>query len=200
MNDQRDPGKTRQRLLMAAYEEIHLKGFQAASLSAILQKAELTKGAMYHHFPNKKALGLAVVDEVFPAVFQEAFFAHFASRNNFVDGFLYALEEDMKKNGEMLVAQGCPVANLAQEMSPIDEDFRVSVNAMFQKFIGNLKRELIKGQQAGNVREDVDAGTTALFIGASMEGCVNLSKASSSIAMFRQCGDGLKQYVKTLRA
>ena len=58
------PDRTRQRLLEAAFAEIHRNGFQAASIAQILADTGLTKGALYHHFPDKKALGLAVVDEM----------------------------------------------------------------------------------------------------------------------------------------
>ncbi len=60
----RDPDATRDKLLHAAFEEIYRRGFQAASLDTILTKAGVTKGALYHHFPDKAALGYAVVDEV----------------------------------------------------------------------------------------------------------------------------------------
>src|SRR3954452_15168402 len=60
----RDPDGTREKLLHAAFEEIYRRGFQAASLDTILAKAGVTKGALYHHFPDKAALGYAVVDEV----------------------------------------------------------------------------------------------------------------------------------------
>jgi AcrR family transcriptional regulator len=52
---------TRDKLLKAAFEEIYRRGFQAASLDTILAKAGVTKGALYHHFPDKGALGYAVV-------------------------------------------------------------------------------------------------------------------------------------------
>ncbi|HEY9146656.1 MAG TPA: TetR/AcrR family transcriptional regulator, partial [Thiobacillus sp.] len=58
------PDLTRQKLLEAAFEEIHRNGFQAASITQILADTGLTKGALYHHFPDKKALGLAVIEEV----------------------------------------------------------------------------------------------------------------------------------------
>lgn len=55
---------TRKRLLEAAFNEIHLHGFQAASISQTLRDTGLTKGALYHHFLNKQQLEPAVIDEV----------------------------------------------------------------------------------------------------------------------------------------
>src|SRR5580693_7982091 len=60
----RDPERTRERLLQAAAREIYRSGFQSASLDTILASAGVTKGALYHHFENKEALGYAVVEEV----------------------------------------------------------------------------------------------------------------------------------------
>ena len=55
---------TRQEILESAFQEIHRNGFQAASLTSILERTGVTKGALYHHFPNKQALGYAVLEEV----------------------------------------------------------------------------------------------------------------------------------------
>src|SRR3989442_3814332 len=60
----RAPDATRKKLLQAAFEEIYRRGFQGASLETILAAAGVTKGALYHHFPDKAALGHAVVEEV----------------------------------------------------------------------------------------------------------------------------------------
>ena len=64
MNMRRQPDATRQRLLEAAFTEMHRNGFHASSLDKILRATEVTKGALYHHFRNKQALGLAVIEEV----------------------------------------------------------------------------------------------------------------------------------------
>ena len=69
----RAPDVTREKLLNAAFEEMYLRGFQAASLDTILARAGVTKGALYHHFPDKAALGYAVVDEVIRQPVLEAY-------------------------------------------------------------------------------------------------------------------------------
>src|SRR5690606_4339342 len=56
-------GRTRQALLEATFGEIYTHGFQAASLNEIVARAGCTKGSLYHHYPDKHALGLAAADE-----------------------------------------------------------------------------------------------------------------------------------------
>jgi len=53
----RDPERTRERLLQAAFREIHRSGFQSAGIDTILAATNVTKGALYYHFESKEALG-----------------------------------------------------------------------------------------------------------------------------------------------
>ncbi len=55
---------TRHRLIAAAARQFAHHPYNAVSLDDILAEAELTKGAMYFHFPSKHALGLAIIDDL----------------------------------------------------------------------------------------------------------------------------------------
>src|SRR6202012_324723 len=60
----RDPERTRERLVQAAFQEVYRSGFQSAGIDTILAATNVTKGALYHHFESKEALGYAIVEEV----------------------------------------------------------------------------------------------------------------------------------------
>jgi TetR/AcrR family transcriptional regulator, transcriptional repressor for nem operon len=61
---ERPAGTTRQRLIAAASRQFGHRSYSMVSLDDILAEAELTKGAMYFHFPSKQALALAIVDDL----------------------------------------------------------------------------------------------------------------------------------------
>ncbi len=56
------PG-TRERILAAALEVFARKGYHRALVDDIVRASGTSKGAVYHHFPTKEALFLALVDE-----------------------------------------------------------------------------------------------------------------------------------------
>ncbi|MFE3776452.1 TetR family transcriptional regulator [Streptomyces sp. NPDC059122] len=58
----RSAPKTRRRVLEAA-AAVYAEGALAAPTDAVWRKAEMTKGAVYHHFQDKKTLAQSVVDE-----------------------------------------------------------------------------------------------------------------------------------------
>ena len=57
-----EKGGARDRLLEAAMTLIRRNGFAATSVEALCAEAEVTKGAFFHHFASKEALGVAAVE------------------------------------------------------------------------------------------------------------------------------------------
>ncbi|WP_262064319.1 ScbR family autoregulator-binding transcription factor [Streptomyces sp. STR69] len=55
--------RTRQAILLAAARVFEERGYQAATISEILASAEVTKGALYFHFPSKEDLAQGVLHE-----------------------------------------------------------------------------------------------------------------------------------------
>ena len=197
----RAPEATRQKLLMAAFDEIYRRGFQAASLDAILAQAGVTKGALYHHFPTKAALGYAVVDEVVKGLLLERWLGVLHAQPG---DPVTALQGTLRHRAANLTAGeielGCPLNNLAQEMSPLDEQFRRSVDATFETWREGFAQALARGQAGGSVRRDVDARQVATFIVAAVEGSYGLAKSAQSGPMVRANLELLGMFLEGLRA
>lgn len=190
---------TRQKLLEAAFAEIHRHGFQAASVSQILADTGLTKGALYHHFPDKKALGLAVVEEVIRPRLAAMMFEPLNGSDRPLAAMQSLLAAKAGENDPWVVTLGCPLNNLIQEMSPVDEEFRQHLNRLFQDWVKAVKQSLQSGQASGEVRKTIDAGETAFFIVSALEGCIGMSKNTQSVAAYRGCLMQLNQYLESLK-
>jgi TetR/AcrR family transcriptional repressor of nem operon len=195
----RESDATRDKLLKAAFEEIYRRGFQAASLDTILAKAGVTKGALYHHFPDKAALGYAVVDEVVKGLLLERWGVTAPSTGDPVTALQRILRGRAASVTNREVELGCPLNNLAQEMSPLDQRFRRRVNATFDIWTGAVAKDLERGQADGVVRRDVDAQKIAAFVVASIEGSFGLAKGAQSAGMLRSNLEVLSSFLDSLR-
>ena len=193
------PDLTRQKLLEAAFAEIHRNGFQAASLTQILSDTGLTKGALYHHFPDKKALGLAVLEEVIRPQLAGMMFEPLTETLQPLATMQAMLKAKSAENDPWAVALGCPLNNLMQEMSPVDETFRLHLNGLFQDWVAAVRDALARGQTSGEVRKEINAEETAFFIVSALEGCIGMSKNTQSVAAYRGCLVQLGQYLDTLK-
>jgi AcrR family transcriptional regulator len=192
------PDLTREKLLNAAFSEIHRYGFQAASIANILQNTGLTKGALYHHFPTKRDLGFAVVEEMIALRLERLFFSKLRESTRPIDTLRQIIAERGSSATPAVVELGCPLNNLMQEMSPLDEDFKRRLNAILTTWHRTVETALQRGQAAGEIRPDVDCQAAALFIVSAWEGCIGIAKNLQSIEGFDQCLRQLNGYIESL--
>jgi len=198
---ERNADRTRADLLIAAEREMHLRGFQAASLSKILNDAGMTKGALYHHFSNKKALGYAVIDEVWGPLLSTMWLNPLRDEtSNPIDLISKIIEDAASAMTDDELILGCPLNNIAQEMSPIDEGFRDRINALLAQWRHGIGQALLRGQQQGVVSNRIPAEAAAAMIVASLEGCIGMAKNAQSKDLLAQCGMGVIDYLDTLRS
>ena len=195
------PDETRRQILEAAYGVIHRHGFQAAGLNDILAMTGVTKGAMYHHFPNKMALGYAVVDEKVKAYLEDWWLAPLDAEGE--DDPLAAvartIQDNMTNRVPAIHLLGCPLNNLAQEMSPIDGGFRQRIEELYRAWRRRLSRALTRGQHSGKVDAAADTDEAATLIVAAIQGAFSQTKSAQSMAPFHDCMAGLNRYLMGLR-
>lgn len=191
--------EAREQILQAAFDEIHKVGFQAASLSRILAKTGLTKGALYHHFGSKLALGYAVVDELLLEYLRDIWLRPLEEALDPIEQMISSLKQMGSSISPEDLQLGCPLNNLAQEMAPIDEGFRIRLEAAYSEWRNGIERALKRGQQSGIVHQDVDPRSTALTVVASMEGCIGMAKNAQSRELLLQCGQGIVQLLESLK-
>jgi len=190
---------TRGKILFAAYKEIHVNGFQSASLSNILARTGVTKGALYHHFPNKTELGYAVVDEVIAKRIHMSFIHPLAHFDDPIAGFIELLQNAGETFSMTDIELGCPLTVLAQEMAPIDEGFRVRLATIYEQWHQSIADVLIRSKAEGLIIDEVDPYTMAVTIVAIMDGSLSAAKVSQSLDKLNLCGRGLTQILQLIR-
>lgn len=191
--------KTRSKILMAAFDEIYHRGFQAASLSNILKKTDTTKGALYHHFKNKMELGYAVVDEVIYITLK----ANWIDPLKETDDPITTIQQILMQSGNQMTEEdvrlGCPLNNLAQEMTPIDEGFKQRITAIYEEWQLAIEEACERGKIAGYLRADADSKQLGVLFVATLEGCLGLAKSSQSLDTLINCGNGLIEQLELLK-
>jgi len=192
---ERKGSQTRRRLLEAAFEVICRKGFQAAGLNEILEQADLSKGAMYYHFGGKMALGYAVVEEIVGELIAERWIAPLVAEGDpltVIGKVMRTAAEDM---GDSDTSRGCPLGNLAAEMSALDEGFAERINAIYQKWRDALAAALSAGK---SVIGD-DPQRIATFIVAALAGCLAQAKVGARRDVLLDGVTELEFYLHQLR-
>lgn len=196
----RNANATKEKIIQAAFEEIHANGFRATSMNEIVKRAGITKGALYHHFESKTELGYAVIDQVLRPMMQERWLKPLGENENPIDALIDCMDNLIKATPKQAVIKGCPVANLAHEMSGIDEGFRLKLAEVLKIWQDGLSKVFSEGIEKGYVRHDVNTDNVACFLVASIEGAIGLAKNSKDENTFNRCGQQLIIYLESLRA
>lgn len=195
----KQPIKTRQAILDAAFWEIYRNGFQTASVDQILKGTGLTKGALYHHFPNKRELGYAVVEEVIRPWLIGRWTHALEKAADPVEGIKAAVAAATHDAPPEMMCGGCPLFNLTQEMANSDEAFRDRLEQVLDDWRGVIAEHLALGQAREQVRPDLNPEATAAFLIASFEGITGMAKAQKSRGVAERLFETYLTLVDTMR-
>ena len=191
-----DAEQTRQNILTVAADEIHQHGFKATSLSVILNRCEISKGALYHHFTSKIELGYAVFEEIYTPMFLDLWQSALAVEDP-IEGlctFFTSMTEQMSCSE---VVCGCPLNNLCEEMANVDEGFRLRILSMQEQLNQSIVDALEKIND--DLRDGLALSQVSYFIVATLNGATTLSKSSRNKELFQQVIAELCLYIRALK-
>jgi TetR/AcrR family transcriptional regulator, transcriptional repressor for nem operon len=157
----------------------------------------VTKGALYHHFESKEALGYAIVEEIVAKLTRDRWLLPMLRNGQPID-VLIGIVRRIPSRPEDIRA-GCPLLNLSQEMSPLDEQFRKRLERIFLAWQEGVATLLRKGQSQGTVRRDLNPDEAAGFLVALVEGYATLAKNAQDAKVWKVGIKNIVRWLKSLR-
>jgi len=190
---------TRERILAQMFLDIHKNGFQGLRADKVIAEMDVTKGALYHYFANKQAIGTAVIDEIIRPNYLHFYRELDRWEGDPIDKLQKHLQFLASKATDEDISLGCPLNNLVQEMSPIDEAFRLRMKSIVDTIHNSIASAIARGQSKGLVRNEVIPEQVAHFIFSSIEGAYSMAKVHRDVAKFKSNLALLGQFLDTLR-
>ncbi|WP_163266222.1 TetR/AcrR family transcriptional regulator [Chelativorans alearense] len=191
-------GDARTRLLEAARDIIRAKGFAATTVDDLCKQAEVTKGAFFHHFGSKEALGVAVAE--FWADTTAAFFeaAPYHLPDDPLDRVLaYVAFRKAIIVGE-LAEFTCLVGTMAQEVYATSTDIREACGKSIFGHAATLEADIEGAVRARGIRGDWTPESLARHTQAVIQGGFVLAKAGNNPDLARESLDHLDRYIRGL--
>jgi AcrR family transcriptional regulator len=183
-----DPEGMRQKVLDVAASLFQSQGYNATSMKDLLHAAGVSAGAMYHHFPTKKACGLDVIRErVQPAVTASWIepIAKSSSAKSGIKSVMTAIADGLE---EAQRVRGCPLNNLTLELALADAEYRAAISKIFGEWQGVIAEKLKSDIAAGKL-EKMDAESFATFVVAAYSGAMAIAKAEQNVRALTTCRD-----------
>ncbi len=192
------PEQTRNFIIEVAAPVFNRYGYIGTSLSDILEKTSLTKGAIYHHFENKDELALAALEYNLKLV-SELNFNDVKKAVNSCDR-LIVFAESFRKNYDLMRGMGgCPIVNAAIDSDDVNEQISERV-CRFIRMWKNAVRDIVEnGKKKYEIQADTDSEMFSMNFISLIEGSLAMSKVTDDRMFLHSAVELIKSLVEIIR-
>ncbi|TXC97090.1 TetR/AcrR family transcriptional regulator [Streptomyces sp. ISID311] len=190
MSTQERPGRqerpgTRERLVRSTQELLWERGYVGTSPKAILERADVGQGSMYHHFTGKSELALAAIRRTAEDMTEAAEECLTAPGTAYDRIAAYLLRERE-------VLRGCPIGRMTQDRDVVHSpELRQPLDEMFGWLRGRIAEVLAEGQRRGELAAGLDPVAGAAAVAAVVQGGYVLARAADDTAPFDAAVQGV---------
>jgi len=194
------PRNARDRLLEAAVKLVREQGFAGTSVEQLCTEAGVTKGAFFHHFASKEALGIAVAEHWTQTTSQLFAQAPYHQHDNAVDRVLGYIDFRIAIVGGPVEQFSCVAGTLIQETFRISPAIR---DACRNSIMGNahaLEADIAEAMADRGVT-GTTAASLARHIQTVIQGSIILAKTqeeTGSAELAREALGHLRRYFEFL--
>lgn len=198
MSNQTAKPDARSKLLDAALSVIRTKGYSATTVDELCAAAGVTKGAFFHHFKSKDALGVAAAEhwsETTGVLFSEAPYHDHADPLDRVLGYI-AFRKALLQGG--LPEFTCLVGTMVQETYKTAPAIRDACDRSISGHAETVEADIDAAMQDRGMSPDWTAKTLALHTQAVLQGAFILAKAKGGPEIAAESVDHLIRYLELL--
>ena len=189
---------TRDRLLETARQLFLRNGYTATGVAEILRVSDTRSGSLYFHFPTKEDLLLAVLDRYKELLWPEVMQPVFDRVADPIERIFGVLDGYRQMLTVTKCASGCPIGNLALELSDTHPAARQKIIENFDGWEAVIKQWL--DDASGRLPEHTDTAELASFVLTVMEGAMMQAKARRCLDPFDSAVTQLREYIDRLLA
>ncbi|MCZ4432139.1 TetR/AcrR family transcriptional regulator [Agrobacterium sp. SOY23] len=191
-------GDARNRLLEAARDTIRAKGFASTSIDDLCKAAEVTKGAFFHNFGSKEALGVEAAE--FWARTTADFFvaASYHHHRDALDRVLAYVAFRKTIITENLAESSCLVGTMAQEIYMAFPRIRDACGASIFDHASSLEADIELARCERGITDDWTAESLARYTQTVIQGGFVLAKAGNDPKLARESLTHLERYIRLL--
>jgi AcrR family transcriptional regulator len=187
---------TRDRLVLAAMQLFWEKGYGATSVADVLKSAGVNSGSLYHFFPGKQDLLLAVL-EMYRAGIEPMLLAPaWQGVADPIERIFALLARYRKSIVDTDCTYGCPIGSLALEIHEPDPPVRAALAANFDAWVDAIEGCLVAA--ARRLPPKTDRRALAEFALTAMEGGVMQARTQRDVAHFDRAVAQLRTYFDCL--
>ena len=189
--------ETRAKLLETAFQLFHEQGFNATGVATILREAGVNPGRMYHFFSSKDDLLLKVLEFALTYLEPMVMGPVESVTDDPVERVFILLDQYRSRLSAHQCRMGCPIGNLALEVSDGNAKARELIHRNFENWAGRVEGWLLRA--GDRLPATVDRAKLARFVLTVMEGGLMQARAAGQMGPFDDSVAVLRDYFDRLQ-
>lgn len=173
-----------------------LKGYGSTSVADILSRTQLNSGSLYHFFPGKQDILLAVLDRYRQGIGPMLLDPAWQGVDDPIERIFALLGRYRTLILETDCTYGCPIGSIALELHEPDENVRLLLAANFTGWIEAIARCLAEAGE--RLPPGTDRQALAEFVLTVMEGAVMQARTYRDVGPFDRSVAQLRAYMASL--
>ena len=174
--------KARDRIVEAAMELFGAKGYNSTSVADILSRTQLNSGSLYHAFPGKQDILIAVLERYRDGLYPMLIDPAWREEPDPIERIFALLARYRWMILETECSYGCPIGSLALELLDADPAVRELLAVNFAGWVGAIERCLADAGE--RLPADLDRRALAEFVLTTMEGGVMQARTHRNVGHF----------------
>lgn len=188
---------TRERIVMEAMRLFWEKGYGSTSIADILNAAGANSGSLYHFFPGKQDILLAVLDAYHRGIRPMLLAPAWDGIDDPIERIFALLARYRQLIVDTDCSYGCPIGSLALELHEPDLPVRERLAANFEAWTRAVRECL---DAAGpRLPDSLDRDALAQLVLSVMEGAVMQARTHREVARFDASVTQLELYFEHLQ-
>ena len=173
---------TRTRLVLTAMQLFREKGYGSTSVADLLQTARVNSGSLYHFFPGKQDLLLAVLEAYHQGIQPLLLEPAWRGVGDPIERVFALLATYRQALITTDCQYACPIGSLALELHEPDPPVRARLAANFAAWVDAVHQCLV--ETGARLPRELDRRELAIFVLTTMEGGVMLARTFRDIGRF----------------
>ena len=188
----------RDRIVYSALQLFAEKGYGSTSVAEILSAADVNAGSLYHVFPGKQDVLLAVLEAYREGLEPMLLRPAWEGVTDPIERVFALLAKYRALLASTACTYGCPIGSLALELHEPDPAVRALLAKNFQGWVDAIERCF---NEAGDrLPRDIDRRQLAILALATMEGGVMVSRTERTMDAFDDAVAAFRSYIDHLQA
>jgi len=193
----RRPSDARNCIVQTALALFATRGYHNTGITDILKESAVKRGTLYHYFPSKRELGLAVIDEMARILAEETAVGRLQTPGHPIDRMLRILND---LPGVVKLQSGKALTpSVVVRLGTAEPEFSERLAARLTAFLTEVEAMVHRGVAEGQIKETVDARVLSRVFTVMCEGIFLMSVLGQRQAIWEDARSWLNEHLNSLR-